>query len=331
MKLAQKLALHSIRAKLNMLALFSKQRAAEQAFAIFCTPFRRTRKPEPPIFKQAERLPLLVDNIRVAGYRWNKGQGERIMIIHGFESAARNFERYIVPLVKMGYEVISLDAPAHGASGGKQITLPLYLKSIDALIAETGLPVAAMAHSFGALTLMLYLEKNAMANSCRTVLLAPATESNTAIKSLFRLLHLSDNLRPAFDAVSKQKGYQGHGYYSIPRILQVIQPPILWVHDEEDEITPIKDVQPIIAKAPAHIEFMITRGWGHRQIYRENKVQKKVISFLTGLPIPTAQHRHKRKIVEDFFVVTAIGSFCEAQHALYSTFTHGDYHIPAGF
>ncbi|MFT4024893.1 MAG: alpha/beta hydrolase, partial [Flavihumibacter sp.] len=140
MKLAQKLALNYLRAKLNMTAVFSRKRAAAQAFAIFCTPFRRSKKPEPPVFKKAERLQLQADGIRITGYRWNKGGGERIMIIHGFESAARNFDRYIAPLVKKGFEVISLDAPAHGASGGKRITLPLYVKSIEALVAVTGLP-----------------------------------------------------------------------------------------------------------------------------------------------------------------------------------------------
>ena len=293
MKLAQKLALGYYRARLRVLAVISPRRAAALAFDLFCTPFRRSDGSEPPVFKKATRLPLRVDGLEVAGYCWNRGQRKRILIVHGFESSALNFAFYINALVESGFEVIGVDAPAHGASAGRQITLPLYVRCIEALVAVTGPPAAAMAHSFGGLALMHYLETAPVANTCRTALLAPATETLSAVKSLFRLLHLSEALRPAFDEVSRQRGYKPYDYYSIRRILTNIHPPVLWVHDEEDEITPLADVRPLIAEAPANIEFMLTRGWGHRRIYREAEVQQKVISFLTAFPVAAAEHGHE--------------------------------------
>src|SRR5689334_5749560 len=117
MKLAQKLTIGYIRASLNIMAMISKKKAAKKAFDIFCTPFRKSKKKNPPSFEKAEQLSFLLDDHVVRGFRWNTGGTKQILIVHGFESSAKNFERYVAPLVKKGYEVVAFDAPAHGKSG----------------------------------------------------------------------------------------------------------------------------------------------------------------------------------------------------------------------
>lgn len=280
MKLAQKLAVNYLRAKLNFTSVFSKRKAAEQAFEIFCTPFRKSKKKEPPIFQKSSRQYVQVDGYRVVVYRWNLGGLRKVMILHGFESSARNFDRYIVPLVKKGYEVIAADAPAHGASEGSQISLPVYVRAIAAIYREFGPVESFMAHSFGGLALVHFLENLPHSEHYRLALIAPATETLTAIDSLFRMLQLDERIRAEFDKVIIEKGGVAPDHYSIPRALNHIHAKILWIHDEDDNITPLEDVKPIIKKAPSNIEFMITKDLGHRKIYRENKVVKKVVEFL---------------------------------------------------
>lgn len=280
MKLAQKLALNYLRAKLNFTAVFSKRKAAEMAFEIFATPFRRAKKKEAPIFEKADRLFVQVDGKRVAVYRWNKGGTRKVMVIHGFESSARNFDRYIGPLIKKGYEVIAADAPAHGVSEGTQITLPVYVKTIATVYQEFGPIHSFMAHSFGGLAITHFLEQVPHDNQVRLALIAPATETSTAIQTLFRMLQMDEKVQEAFEEIILEKGGVPSTHYSIARALQHIHAQILWIHDEDDDVTPLKDVKPIIKKAPENIEFMLTKELGHRKIYRENKVVKKVIEFL---------------------------------------------------
>jgi hypothetical protein len=55
---------------------------------------------------------------------------------------------------------------------------------------------------------------------------------------------------------------------------------VLWVHDEDDDTTPISDVKKVMDEGFANIEFYITKGLGHRRIYRDNNVTKKIIGFL---------------------------------------------------
>lgn len=280
MKLAQKLAINYIRARLNFTALVSKRKAARMAFDIFCTPFRRSARKDAPIFSSAERRFLEVDGNKVMVYRWNAGGSKKVMVLHGFESSANNFDRYITKLIRKGYEVIAADAPAHGASGGKRINLPLYIKTIAAVYEAMGGIDSYMAHSFGGIAVMHFLENTPHDAGIHVALIAPATQTVTAIDSLFRILQLDNAVRVEFDKLILEKGGVPASHYSIPRTLAHVSATILWVHDVDDDITPIADLQSLIDTPPANVEFVITKGLGHRKIYRDNNVVRKVIGFL---------------------------------------------------
>ena len=76
------------------------------------------------------------------------------------------------------------------------------------------------------------------------------------------------------------KGGESPGWYSIRRAMKNIRAEILWMHDEEDDITPINDVLKVRAENHPNIKFVITKGLGHRRIYRDNKVAKTILEFL---------------------------------------------------
>jgi pimeloyl-ACP methyl ester carboxylesterase len=276
----QQLAVFYMRTRLKMLASFSKKKAAEKAFEIFCTPMRRSGKPQAPLFEQAEQLSLPVDGVTIHCYRWNKGGKKKILLLHGFESSSKNFERYIEPLTAKQYEVLAFDAPAHGQSGGRQITLPGYIAVIRAVYAAFGPLQGFMAHSFGGLAVAHFLETIPHDAGTTVALIAPATETTTAIGDFFRFLHLRDTVRKEFDALIYLKSGLPPAHFSIPRALEHIRATVLWVHDKEDDITPIRDVQPAIEKHYPNVRFIITEGLGHRRIYREDAVVKAVTEFL---------------------------------------------------
>lgn len=71
MKLAQKLVINYFRAKLNILSVISKRKAAVSAFNLFCTPLRRPKRIDPPVFTTAEILNFKLDGYHLHGYRWN--------------------------------------------------------------------------------------------------------------------------------------------------------------------------------------------------------------------------------------------------------------------
>lgn len=280
MKLSQRLAISYIRAKFKLLSSISKKKAAEKAFELFCTPQNRNLKTPPKIFNEAEKLQLNVDGLLIKGWRWNHPANRKAMVIHGFESSVVNFDRYIRPLIKKGYEVLAFDAPAHGRSGGKHITAPLFKKTIQEVNKKFGPVQSFMAHSFGGLAVSLALEEISHTAEYRLVLVAPATETVTAIDTFFRFLKLDPGIRPEFDKVIIKKGGVSPSWYSIRRAMKHIRARVLWVHDEDDDTTPLADALKVKEENHPNIEFVITKGLGHRRIYRDNKVTKAIIEFL---------------------------------------------------
>lgn len=280
MKLAQKIAINYLRARLNLIAVVSKKKAARKAFRLFCTPMRKSRKKPPPIFKQGEKLSITIDGLCIRGYRFNHPGSHRVLIAHGFESQVSYFDRYIAALIKKGYEVLAFDAPAHGRSDGKQITLPLYVKMLNTVLEHYGPADRFIGHSFGGLAIMHLLEKQQPQVPVRAVLLAPATESVRAIDSFFSFLDLHPAIRPEFDQLILAIAGLPASHYSITRTVPLVKAEICWFHDEADELTPITDVQQIREHQPAHVQFEISRGLGHYKILRNNNVVKKALEFL---------------------------------------------------
>lgn len=280
MKLSQRLALRYIRTKFKLLSAISKKKAAEKAFELFCTPQSRNKKKLPKVFETAEKLHFDLDGITVRGWRFNHPAERKVMIIHGFESSVINFDRYIKPLIKKGYEVLAFDAPAHGRSGGKKINAPLFKRTILEVIKKYGPVQSFMAHSFGGLAVSLALEEISHTNDFRLALIAPATETSTAVKTFFKFLQLDAAIRPEFEKIIFQAGGVSSEWYSIKRAMKHIKAKVLWFHDEVDEITPLSDALKVKAENHPNIEFVITKGLGHRRIYRDNHVSKAIIDFL---------------------------------------------------
>jgi pimeloyl-ACP methyl ester carboxylesterase len=280
MKLTQKLAVNYLRARLTLLAVLSKKRAAKKAYKIFCTPYYKDKKELPAVFKNAIPLSINVNGNTIRGFRWNTGGIKKILILHGFESSIKNFDAYISQFITKDYEVLAFDAPAHGISGGKYITLPLYIEMLMAIHFQFGSIQSFMSHSFGGLALTHFIEKMPHDDSIKLALIAPATETITFIDSFFVLLQLNNGLRVEFDKLLFAKAGVEASYFSIPRALENINASILWIHDKDDDITPFKDVEPVIKRNYPNVSFYITHGLGHKKIYRDTNVIRAVVDFL---------------------------------------------------
>lgn len=279
MTLAQTLAIGYLRLQLKALLLFSKKAAARRAFTIFCTPMRKSVK---PVATTAipENISFELEGHRVAGYRWNHPQQAKVLLLHGFESSAASFSHFVDPLLQKNYEVIAFDAPAHGHSGGRQVTLPMYIETIRKINRLYGSVTMYIAHSFGGLALAHFLETHQHDASTKAVFIAPATETTTAIDFFFQLLRVNGKLREAFDELIHEKSGEWPSHFSIRRAMKHIRASVLWVHDERDELTPIGDALKIKEDKATNVEFVITKGLGHSRIYRDPDMVQRIIAFL---------------------------------------------------
>lgn len=280
MKLAQKLVIGYYRAKLNVWSKLSKRKAGEKAFELFCTPVPTGPKKTPKVFDEAEKLQLKVNGEKVIGYRWNHPQPKKALILHGFSSTIKKFDHFVMPLVKKGYEVLAFDAPAHGESEGKQVNVLLYKDMISAVYEKFGPVQSFISHSFGGLALSLFMEEQPYQEHKKMVLIAPATETSSALDSFATFLKLDEEVKEEVRKVIYSKKKEWPEWYSVRRAANQIKADVLWVHDEDDEITPWTDAEKVQQDAHPNFQFLLTKGLGHRRIYRDQKVKKAVIDFL---------------------------------------------------
>ncbi len=221
----------------------------------------------------------MVKGNTIRGFKWNKGGDKRILILHGFESSCKNFDALVRALLKKNYEVLAFDAPGHGISGGKHITLPLYIEMIETIHYKFGGLQGVIAHSFGGLAAALFVEKIEDNGGIKMVLIAPLTKTTAAIDSFFRFLQLGDGVRIEFEKILQTRSGYPASWFSMSRVLPTINGPVLWVQDSDDAITPLKYVTPIMEQHLPNISFHITDGLGHKKIYRDAKVIQRAVDF----------------------------------------------------
>lgn len=270
-----------IRAKFRMLTVISKRLAAEKAFDLFCTPYMKSKIRTPAVFEQAQPIQFKLNGLKINGFRWNEHQPHKVLILHGFGSAAHKFHAYITALLEKNYQVLAFDAPAHGSSEGSRINAVIYSEMIEAIINQYGPVNGFMAHSFGGMALTLAMEKMPHNADTSIVLIAPATETSTAMESAFDLLRVKDpEVKRHFNDIIFEISGQKTEWFSIRRAMQNIKASVLWIHDEDDDVTPLADALKVKENNHTNIRFIITKGLGHKKIYRDAAIKNQVIEFL---------------------------------------------------
>jgi pimeloyl-ACP methyl ester carboxylesterase len=112
------------------------------------------------------------------------------------------------------------------------------------------------------------------------VLVAPATETTSALKGFYTMLQVKPDLQNAIEAYIISMAGKPISYFSVTHALSNLDTPSLWIHDKKDRICPYSDTLIAQNNAKAHQEFFITEGLGHNKVYRDQGVMKKISAFL---------------------------------------------------
>jgi pimeloyl-ACP methyl ester carboxylesterase len=279
MKLKQRLTISYIQTKFKLLSSISKKKAAKELFQLFCTPL--TKSIDNNSIKNAEKISFVFKTYAIRGYRWNAGQSKKALILHGFSSASHKFKHFVQPLIDKGYEVIAYDCIAHGLSDGSNTNAVEYSEMIIEIIKNEGVIDSFIAHSFGGLALCLALEQTPHSSQTKAVLIAPATESTTALNMVFKLLKLDDaNVKKEVHQLIFDIAGKPIEWFSVRRAIKNINAQILFFQDEDDTITPMSDAIKVKQDNHKHVNFVTTKKLGHQRIYHDESVKNTLLNFL---------------------------------------------------
>ncbi len=278
-----KIILQLISYYFNLLAWINPKISGKQAFYLFAYPFKaKLKKSQQKFLNSAEQFKLNVENKNVQCYKWGKGK-ETILFVHGWQSHSYRWKPYINSFDKKKYTLYAFDAPGHGNSEGPFCSIPLYEKTMDALMSREGQMDHLIAHSIGSFACASYMYHHQYSPFSYISLASPFT-ANEFIADFRKRLQLTEKVHRHMSEYFIK--YTGHPiqYYSHKTFNKAIKPKnTLIIHDKQDEATPYKNgikLNQLMKKASMKVELLITDGFKHS--LRNPSVLEKVIAFVNS-------------------------------------------------
>lgn len=249
--------------RLNMLYRIDAQKSLRKLYELFVSPRKgKLSKDELPSFLKGSSIEsILVDDVHVQVYRW-KNDGDRILLVHGWESNSARWEECVERLHDLGYEVIAFDAPAHGLSEGKILHVPLFAQCI-AKVQEKFKANIAIGHSAGAMSLIYHAYAfHPKTEFEKLVLLGSPSEMTRIINDMAKILGTEKRIIKELDTFFKQKfGFYFHEF-SIAEFAKTVKADTLVIHDKYDRVANVKAAR-AIAENLEKGQLRITEGQGH--------------------------------------------------------------------
>jgi pimeloyl-ACP methyl ester carboxylesterase len=250
--------------------------AARWAETIFCRPPRHEPRPSEEAFlATGERLTVRSEDQDLAVWTW--GAGPVVVLAHGWGGQAGRFSSIAGALVEAGFRVVLFDAPAHGASMGRQASLPQFSRALQEVGAAVGPAYGLVGHSLGGAAVSLAIRQGLAAQ--RAVLLAPPADvflfSNAFAKHLRIPARAHDVMQHNLETRLQVRWEELH----IPTLAKALTMPALIVHDVQDVDVPYGHGEEI-ARAWPGAQLFTTTGLGHRAILRNPEVIRRTVTFL---------------------------------------------------
>jgi pimeloyl-ACP methyl ester carboxylesterase len=180
-------------------------------------------------------------------------------------------------LVKLGYQIVSFDAPAHGKSKGKTTLMPEFIASILVLEKQFGPFEFAIGHSLGGMSILNAIKKNLSLKK------AVIIGSGDIIQDIINDFTTALGLQPKIGLMMKQHFEKKFGEpmedYAASFAAQSVAIPVLVIHDKNDDDINVKaayNIHDHLKKG----ELYITETLGHRKILGDKKVIQKILNFI---------------------------------------------------
>lgn len=190
---------------INTLARISSSKAGELALDIFCSPRegKELSKKEMRFLDSAVNTDLAFEDYALRVYKWGTGS-QKLFLAHGYESNSARWRALIPLLVRNNYEVVAMDAPAHGQSGGKMVNGIQYANALK-LVIEREEPFAIIAHSLGAMSTAWYFKDLDKIPVSKFIMLAASSKLRTAINLFYDVLGMNANAIKAMETQFNKK------------------------------------------------------------------------------------------------------------------------------
>lgn len=260
----------------NTIALFSKERAAQKALSVFSIPRKGKITPVQDTFlKTATKQLIGWEEGLYACYRW-KGTGPTVLLAHGWESNSFRWKYLVEPLVKKDYNIIAIDAPAHGGTDGVEFTAIKYSKLIKQTIALYE-PEFVVAHSVGAMATIYQEHKEPHDFIKKFVFLGSPNALENIMRGYQRVVSFNETVYKALDNLLHKTFGSRIKDFNAATFAATITQPTLLIHNPQDVVIPYSDMHEIAAKMQKATTY--TSATGGHSLYTPEVVEA-IINFV---------------------------------------------------
>ena len=261
---------------INFTSYISTRFAAKLALDLFSMPKKGKIKPvEAEYLKSATQDLVYFESLSIKTYNW-KGDKETILLAHGWESNSFRWMDLIEILRSLNYNVIALDAPAHGDSGGKLFNALLYSECIN-MVAKKYNVQTIVGHSVGGMASVFFQHKYQLKSIERLILLGAPADFIGVFNRYENMMGYNKRVSKALENHVLKHYNHLPEYFSPAVFSKEIKAKGLIIHDKKDRVIPYKDGLKF-KQNYANSEFIATKGFGHG--LKSEKVYQHIIDFL---------------------------------------------------
>ena len=245
----------------NTLSYISKRYAANKALLLFSQPRKgKITSEQDDFLGTAFQEELKFEDHYIMTYRW-LGKKETILLVHGWESNASRWKNLILDLKKKGFNVVALDAPAHGYSGGKFFNAILYSEFIH-VTAKHFKAQIVIGHSVGGMATVFSQNKYQLNHIQKLILIGAPSEFTGVLKRYTDMFGYNERIIKEINATVIEKFGAEPASFSTAKYLENISSKGLIIHDVDDNIIPYSDALQI-KNSFKESELITTKGLGH--------------------------------------------------------------------
>ena len=266
----------SIGGALNATSLISSKYASKKALNLFASPRKgRYTEAQLKIVGKALFKELNFEGTKIAAYHW-EGKGKTILLNHGWESNASRWNYLLKELKAKDYNIIALDAPAHGQSGGKRFNALLYSECIN-VVAKKFQPEAIIGHSVGGMASVFFMHNHPLKSVKKMVLLGAPAHFTGVFSRYKSLMGYNRRISNGLDNIVLERFGQPVDYFSAANFSKFIEAEGLIIHDKNDKVIPYEDAL-LFANRYKNSELISTSGFGHG--LKDVSLTPKIIEFI---------------------------------------------------
>ena len=238
----------------------------------------KLRDHEVATLNKAETAEINFKSFKIKTYRW-KGEGDRVLLIHGWEGQAGNFSDLIEKLIIEGYDIHAFDAPSHGLSSRGKTSLFDFTDLTSERLKNIQ-PKKLISHSFGGVAATYSLLNLPELVIEKYVLVTTPDKLSDRINDISNRVGIANNVRKKLIHKVEIEANQKIDVLNVSEFVKEISvEQALLLHDINDKVIPFAQSKNVNDnwKVSSLIEIKNT---GHFRILRTESVLIQIIDFL---------------------------------------------------